>query len=190
MSASRGLASGARVPSISCIWAMSENGVIGRGGDLPWRIPADLRRFRELTMGHAIVMGRKTWESIGRPLFGRRSLVLSRARDYRAGGAEVVHSLDEALALAGATGDREVFVAGGAEVYRAALPRASRLYVTLVCAEVEGDVRLPEGAFEGFRLVEDEPHAADERNPHAYRFRVYERVGQGQHAEVDRGGEA
>ena len=146
---------------LSCIWAMSENHVIGRDGDLPWRLSADLQRFKALTMGHHIIMGRKTWESIGRPLPGRTSVVLTRNAGYEAEGCLVVQSLQAALDAA--AGDDEVFVVGGASIYALALPASSRLYVTLVGAEVEGDVSLPPDVLEGFRLTGEECHEPDEK---------------------------
>ena len=161
--------------NLSCIWAMSENHVIGRDGGLPWRLSADLQRFKALTMGHHIVMGRKTWESIGRSLPGRQSIVLSRDPSYRAEGCLVVQSLDEALAAAG--GDDEVFVVGGASIYALALASCNCLYVTQVHAEIEGDVDLPPDVLDGFRLVREESHEPDEKNQYAYSFRVYERAG-------------
>ncbi len=160
---------------LSCIWAMSENHIIGRDGDLPWRLSADLQRFKSLTMGHHIIMGRKTWESIGRPLPGRTSVVLTRDTEYRADGCLVVQSLQEALEAAG--DDDEVFVVGGASIYALALPLSSQLYVTLVHAEVEGDVSLPANVLEGFRLREEESHEPDEKNQYAYSFRSYEKEG-------------
>ena len=158
---------------LSCIWAMSENHVIGRDGELPWRLSADLQRFKALTMGHHIIMGRKTWESIGRPLPGRQSVVLTRDPGYRAEGCLVVQSLDAALETA--AGDDEAFVVGGASIYALALASASRLYVTAVHAEVEGDVELPPDVLDGFRLAGEESHEPDEKNQYAYSFRVYER---------------
>ena len=158
---------------LSCIWAMSENHVIGRDGDLPWRLSADLQRFKALTMGHHIIMGRKTWESIGRPLPGRTSVVLTRDAGYEAEGCLVVQSLEAALDAA--AGDDEVFVVGGASIYALALPASSRLYVTLVGAEVEGDVSLPPDVLEGFRLTGEECHEPDEKTQYAYSFRSYER---------------
>ena len=159
--------------NLSCIWAMSENHVIGRDGGLPWRLSADLQRFKALTMGHHIVMGRKTWESIGRALPGRQSVVLTRDPGYCAEGCLVVQSLDAAFEAA--AGDDEVFVVGGASIYALALASASRLYVTWVHAEVEGDVELPPDVLDGFRLAEEESHEPDEKNKYAYSFRVYER---------------
>ena len=124
-------------PRLTLIVARARNGVIGRDGTLPWRLPEDLAYFKRTTMGHPIVMGRRTWESIGRPLPGRRSIVVSRQAGFVAAGAEVVPSLDAALSLC--AGAEEAFVIGGAHLYRAALPRASRLIVTEIDADFEGD---------------------------------------------------
>jgi dihydrofolate reductase len=154
---------------------MSENGVIGRGGQLPWHLGADLKRFKRLTMGHTIVMGRKTWESIGRPLPGRRMVVITRQSGYQSEGVEVVGSLDDALALARAAGDDEVFVIGGAEIYRLALPRADRLYMTLVLAEVEGDRKFPDVDWGTWARTETETAEADADNEYPCRFYVFER---------------
>ena len=157
---------------LSLIAAVARNGVIGRDNDLPWRLSADLRHFRQLTTGHPIVMGRKTWESIGRPLPGRRNIVLSRDPDFVADGAEVFPALDEALGAVAE--EEEVFIIGGAALYAGALPRADRLHLTRVDAEVEGDVHFPE--FDGDRwvCVSRESHPADERNEYAYAFEVWE----------------
>jgi dihydrofolate reductase len=160
---------------VSIIAAVSENGVIGRGGRLPWHLADDLRRFKQLTMGHTIVMGRKTWESIGRPLAGRRMVVISRQPDYVADGVNVVSSLDAAIENAIAAGDDEVFVIGGAEIYRLALPRAERLYLTRVHADVEGDARFPDVDWSQWRLAESERHAASDQNDHAFTLERYVR---------------
>lgn len=159
---------------ISLILAMADNRVIGRDGDLPWHLPADLARFKKLTVGHTIVMGRKTFESIGRPLPRRRSVVVSRDPGYRAEGAEVAGSLEEALELT--AGDGEVFVIGGAAVFAEALPRADRLYLTRVHAEVEGDVVCPPLDDGSWRMVGEERHEADERHAHPFTFQVYDRA--------------
>ena len=127
---------------ISIIVAIAENGVIGNNNQLIWHIPGDLKRFKALTMGHHIVMGRKTWESIGRPLPGRKSIVVSRNTSYRVEGAEVVHSLNDAIKTA--SGDDEIFIIGGGELYRQALPIANRLYLTKVHKSFKGDVSFPE----------------------------------------------
>ena len=128
-------------PRITLIVARARNGVIGRDGKLPWQLPDDLAFFKRTTMGHPIVMGRRTWESIGRPLPGRRNIVVSRRAGFLAGGAETVPSLDEALRLCADTED--VFVIGGAQLYAEALPRAGRLIVTEIDADFEGDTRWP-----------------------------------------------
>jgi dihydrofolate reductase len=129
------------LPRITLIVARARNGVIGRDGTLPWRLPEDLAHFKRTTMGHPIVMGRKTWESIGRPLPGRRSIVVSRQAGSTTAGAEVAPSLDAALTLC--AGTDEVFVIGGAQLYREALPRAQRLIVTEIDADFEGDTEFP-----------------------------------------------
>ncbi len=161
---------------ISLILAMSENLVIGRDGDLPWHLPADLQRFKKLTLGHAVIMGRKTHQSIverlGRTLPKRRSLVLSRS-PAEASGAELVSSLGQALERA--SGETEVFVIGGAAVFAEALPLADRVYLTLVHTEVEGDVVFSGFDTRSWRLVSEERHQADRRHAHAFSFLVYER---------------
>jgi dihydrofolate reductase len=126
---------------ISIIVAMTRNRVIGRDGGMPWHLPADLKRFKALTMGKSIIMGRKTFESLGRILPGRRHIVISRGQDYKAPGAEVVGSLDAALKAAEGAG--EAFVIGGAEIFREALPRADRMYMTLIETDIHGDVYFP-----------------------------------------------
>ena len=128
--------------NISIIVAIAENGVIGNNNQLIWHIPGDLKRFKALTMGHHIVMGRKTWESIGRPLPGRKSIVVSRNGNYSVEGAVVVNSLNDAISMA--SGDDEIFIIGGGELYRQALPIANRLYLTKVHRSFEGDVSFPE----------------------------------------------
>ncbi len=128
---------------IALVVAVADNGVIGHRGGLPWHLPGDLRRFRERTMGHHVVMGRLTSASIGRPLPGRTNLVVSRDRSVVVPGCTVVHSFDEAVSLAAAAGERELFVIGGSQLYREALPRADRIYWTEVHASPEGDVYFP-----------------------------------------------
>jgi dihydrofolate reductase len=129
------------MPRITLIVARARNGVIGRDGKLPWRLPEDLAFFKRTTMGQPIVMGRRTWESIGRPLPGRRSIVVSQQAGFVAAGAEVVPSLDEALRLC--AGSEEMFVIGGAQLYAEALPSADRLIVTEIDADFEGDTHWP-----------------------------------------------
>ena len=161
---------------ISIIVAMAQNRVIGRDNQLPWHLPADLRHFKATTMGKPIVMGRKTWESVGRPLPGRTNIVVTRDRDYTADGCVVVHTLDEALAAA--TGHDEVMVIGGAEFYRQVLPEATTLYLTLIHDAIEGDAFFPELDESEWHEVERQDFEPDEKNPHAYSFIRLERVGE------------
>jgi len=158
---------------ISIIVAASTNNVIGVGGDLPWKLSDDLRRFKRLTMGKPIVMGRRTWESIGRPLPGRQNIVLTRRTGYDAAGCDVVASPAEALDAAG--GADEIMIIGGSQIYALFLPKASRLYMTRVDAEIDGDADFPEIDEREWRLVDSEAHQADDINQFAFEFRTYER---------------
>jgi dihydrofolate reductase len=153
---------------------MARNRVIGAGGKIPWHLPGELMLFKDLTMGHHIVMGRKTYESIGRLLPGRTTVIVTRQRDYRVPGAIVAHSLEEAIAACG--GDEEVFVIGGAEIFREALPLADRIYLTTVDADVAGDTLMPRFDPAGWREQSSRSFPADERNRHAYTLAVHERA--------------
>ena len=159
---------------VTLILARSDNGVIGRDGDLPWRLSADLRRFKALTTGHRILMGRKTHESIGRPLPDRVNVVLTRDPEASFTGCEARTDLEHALAEAREAGETELFVIGGAEIYRLALPLADRLQLTEVHADVPGDVTIPAPGPE-WTEVERTDHPADERNEHPYSFVVLDR---------------
>jgi dihydrofolate reductase len=159
------------VPRITLVVAMARNGVIGRDGGLPWRLPDDLRRFKALTMGKPVLMGRRTWASIGRPLPGRTNLVLTRDPAYQAEGARVVRSLDEALGEA----RDELMVIGGAEVYALAAPRAACVQLTAVDADVVGDTRLAPFDDRAWREVSREHHAADDRHAYPMDFITLER---------------
>lgn len=161
--------------SVALIAAMAENRVIGRDGELPWRLPDEMRFFVRTTRGHTVVMGRRTFESFGQPLPNRRNIVVTRDRSYAPAGAEVAHSLEDALALAAE--DAEVFVAGGAEIYRQSLPRADRLYLTLVHGQPQGDTLFPEFDEADWRLVEQTRHEADDRHAYAFTIQVYDRIG-------------
>ena len=158
---------------ISLIVAAAENGVIGRKGDLPWRLSDDLKRFKTVTMGKPIVMGRKTYESIGRPLPGRQNIVITRQPGYSAEGCDVVATVEQAVEVANDA--EEIMVIGGSEIYALFLPAARRLYLTRVHAEVDGDAFFPTPGDE-WNLVSDEPHAADEKNEYDVSFQVYERA--------------
>jgi len=168
---------------LSVIAAMAANRVIGAGNGLPWRLPADLRHFKRLTLGHCLIMGRKTWESIGRPLPGRTTVVITRRPGYAATGAVVVHSLPAAFAAAREAGTGEAFVAGGAEIYRQTLRLAGRLYLTLIHREFAGDATFPALDPGEWRLVGEERHdgveqagaEAEHGAALPYSFQVYER---------------
>ncbi len=159
---------------VSLVVAAAENGVIGRDNGLPWHLSADLRRFKAITVGHTVIMGRKTFDSIGKGLSGRRNLVVSRNPAFRPPGAERVPTLEAALVAAGPGCD--VYIVGGAEIYRQALPLADRIYLTLVHARPEGDAHffLPEGP--EWTLESTEAHGADEKNDFPTEFRVYQRA--------------
>ncbi|RLJ16919.1 type 3 dihydrofolate reductase [bacterium endosymbiont of Escarpia laminata] len=160
-------------PTISLIWAMAENRVIGRNNQLPWHLSADLQHFKRLTLGKPIVMGRKTWESLPGLLPKRQHIVVTGNRDYRAEGALVVHSIDEAVAAAGDA--QEIMIVGGGAFYAQMLPQADRLYLTLVHMEVEGDAWFPEFDLSAWREVRREDFSADEKNRFAYSFITLER---------------
>lgn len=158
---------------VSLIAAMDPGCVIGIENRLPWRLPADLRRFKELTMGHTLIMGRKTFESIGRPLPGRITIVVTRQKDYAPAGVVVAHSVDEALARAEG---REVFIAGGEEIFRQTLDRADRLYLTRLQREFPGDAFFPEFDESAWRLVQWERHGPTEEAFIPHTFEVYDRI--------------
>ncbi|QXB53152.1 type 3 dihydrofolate reductase [Aeromonas sp. FDAARGOS 1415] len=159
---------------ISMIAAMAHDRVIGLDNQMPWHMPADLAHFKRVTLGKPVLMGRKTFESIGRPLPGRRNLVISRNPAYQAEGVEVIDSVEAALALLG-EGVDELMVIGGGHLYGQLLPRADRLYLTRIDLAVAGDTRFPAFDDEQWRLVESEAHSADEKNPHPYRFETWQR---------------
>lgn len=159
--------------TVSLVLAISENGVIGRTGGLPWHLPEDLHHFKSLTMGHTVVMGRKTFEAVGRPLRGRHTVVVTKDRAFQPEGVTVAHNIEDALGWG--TGDEEIFVAGGADVYRQTLPYADRVYLTLVHARVEGDVDFAELDLSTWKLVEEQFHARDERHEYSFSIRVYSR---------------
>jgi dihydrofolate reductase len=164
---------------VSLIVAVANNGVIGKQGKLPWHLPADLRYFQRVTMGHHVIMGRTTYESIDpkfRPLRGRVNVVLSRDPSYRQRGCIAAHTIDEALAIARAAAESEAFVAGGAQVYRAALALADRVYLTRVDASVDGEAVFP--ALDATEWVESSRrvHEADENNAFRCTFLVCERA--------------
>jgi dihydrofolate reductase len=173
---------------LSILAALSNNNVIGRNNDVPWKLSTDLRRLKSLTMGHHIVMGRKTFDSIGRPLPGRTNVVITRNESFQAEGVVVVSSLEEATKRAEAAGDPEPFILGGAEIYRLSLHLAHRMYLTRVHADVEGDTYFPDfDDVNEWRLVDSEHFEADEKNQYPFSFLTYDRVAPGGHAIPDEG---
>lgn len=158
---------------LSLIVAMADNHVIGHNNRLPWHLPADLKHFRAITLGKPVLMGRKTWESIGRPLPGRQNLVVTRSGEYRADGAECASSLSAALQLAEGV---EVMVIGGGELYRLALPLATRMVLTLVDCLPEADTWFPAWDESEWRVIRVERFSADQRNPLAYEIRELVRI--------------
>ena len=161
---------------VNLIAAVAENGVIGQGNAMPWHLPADFAWFKRHTLGHPVLMGRKTFESIGKPLPGRRNVVVSRNRECNAAGCECATSLDEALSLCQTA--PEVFVIGGGELYRAALPMAHRLFLTTVACEPEGDTRFPSWNENEWIETHRETHDPDARNAYTMTFRILERAPQ------------
>lgn len=155
---------------IKLIVAISKNRVIGDSNKLIWHLPADLKRFKEITGGHSIVMGRKTYESIGRPLPNRRNIIITRDNSYEVEGCEIVNSIDEALLLTGS----DCFIIGGGEIYKQTLNIADQIYMTVVDEEFEGDTTFPELSTEWY-ISSTEEYLADEKNPYNYSFLLYEK---------------
>ncbi len=164
---------------ISLIVAHTRNRMIGNNGDFPWHLRTDLKRFKQLTSGHAVIMGRKTYDAIvqrmGKPLPNRRNIVITRDADFTAEGAEVAHSPEDAFALTDAENE-EVFVIGGAQIYAACLPFADRLYITLIDAELDGDAFFPEIDETNWHETFREAHQKDEQNDYDFEFITFDRL--------------
>jgi dihydrofolate reductase len=165
---------------IAIIAAMGENRAIGNHGKIPWHLPADFKRFKEITFGHPVVMGRKTFESIGKPLPGRMNIVITHDEAYKADGISVAHSLQQAFEIASKSmqseGPGSIFVLGGAQIYALALPMANKIYLTQVHGTFDGDAFFPEFPAEKWKLASSEPHQKDEKNALDFDFLVYERA--------------
>lgn len=161
------------MPTINLVAAMANNRVIGRDNQMPWHLPADLQHFKSVTMNHPILMGRKTFESIGRPLPGRRNLVISRNPDLQLVGAEVFDSLDAAMTAC--SDADQLMIIGGANLYAQTLPLADRLYLTFIDLDTNGDAHFPEWQDEDWQEVNTESHQPDDKNPHHYQFVTLER---------------
>ncbi len=162
---------------LSIFVALSENSVIGREGGLPWRLPDELQYLKRITMGHTLLMGRKTYASIGKPLPGRTSIVVSRNPDYQPHpDVIVVGSLEGGIAAAAKRGETELFAFGGESIYAEALPKADRLYLTRVHVELAGDAYFPAFNPKDWKQVGEEPHPADARHAHAFTHQIFDRV--------------
>ena len=162
---------------ISAIVAVSKNGVIGKGNDIPWYLPADLKYFKRTTLHHHVLMGRKTFQSMGRPLPKRTNVVITRDPFFIASNVIVVRSLEEALEVARNNGETEAFVIGGGQIYELSMSLLDRIYYTEVDLEVEdGEIFFPKLQEEEWKLVSEEPHQADEKNEWDYTYKVYERL--------------
>ncbi|PLR82747.1 MULTISPECIES: dihydrofolate reductase [Bacillus] len=159
---------------ISLIWAMDENRVIGRDNRLPWHLPEDLKFFKRVTMGHPVVMGRKTYESIGRLLPGRENIIITRNRDYQVTGATLFYSIADFAEYANGQ-EEEFFVIGGSEIFKEIFTAADRLYLTQIHAEFDGDTYFPDLDLNEWELVSKEPGLKNEKNPYDYEFLIYHR---------------
>lgn len=159
---------------ISIIAAVANHNVIGHNNTLPWQMPADLQYFKKMTLNKPIIMGRKNYESIGRPLPQRHNIIITRNKEFIAEGCSVVHSLKDALSLVADAA--EVMIIGGAEIYKMALPLADTLYLTFINADIEGDTFFPEWGPQQWQELSRESHAADAKNPYAYSFVKYTRI--------------
>lgn len=161
---------------VAAVVAMAENRVIGKDQDLIWRLPNDLKHFRQKTMGHPMIMGRKTFETIGKPLPGRTTIIVTRSAAYRPEGCLVAHSVEEALRQARALDPEQVSIVGGGEIYRQALPFTNRIYLTLVHHTFEGDTFFPELNADQWQETAHEDHQPDEKHAYAYSFITLQRL--------------
>ncbi|MFT5915848.1 MAG: dihydrofolate reductase [Bacteroidia bacterium] len=155
---------------VSLIVAVAENGVIGKNNELPWRLSADLKHFKRITTGHHIIMGRKTFASIGKPLPNRTSVIITRQLDYEQEGCLVANSIEQAIELAKQNGDTEAFIIGGGQIYESSLELGDKIYLTRVHAEIEGDAFFPKLDSEKWEEISREKHEADEKNQFDYSF--------------------
>ncbi|MDF1510373.1 dihydrofolate reductase [Robertmurraya sp. DFI.2.37] len=160
---------------ISFIVAMDDNRVIGKNNQLPWHLPEDLKFFKRTTMGHPIIMGRKTFISIGRPLPGRENIILTRNVDFQSEGCTIFHNVETLLSFCQQKPEQEFFVIGGAEIFKELLPKADRLYITEIHASFEGDTYFPKIAMDEWQLNAKEKGQKDEQNPYEYDFVIYDR---------------
>lgn len=161
---------------LSAIVAISNNNVIGKDNELPWYLPADLKYFKKITINHPVIMGRKNYEAIGRPLPKRTNIVLTQDPYYLSSNILIAHSIEEALALAYDLDSDEVFVIGGAMIYEICLPLLDRMYITEIHADFDGDTFFPDWNREEWNLISEEHHSSDKKNEFDYSFKIYERI--------------
>lgn len=160
---------------ISAIVAASSNNAIGKNNDMPWHMPADLKHFKSITSGHHIIMGRKNYQSIGRPLPNRTNVIITSNRQFYAAGCKIVHSLEDALTIAHEARETEAFIIGGGSIYDLAMPVIDKIYFTEIHAQIEGDVFFPTLSEERWTCVQEEFHPADQKNPFDYTFKIFQR---------------
>ncbi len=160
---------------VSAIVAVAKNNVMGKDNDIPWYLPADLKYFKATTLNRHIIMGRKTFQSIGRPLPKRTNIVITRQPFFIASGCLTSHSVEHALSLAHDNGEEEAFIIGGGQIYEMSMPYWDRLYLTEVDLEIDGDVFFPKINFDEWNLKVNDLHEADEKNEHPYTFKIYEK---------------
>ncbi len=161
---------------ISAIAARASNGVIGKDGGLPWHLPDDLKFFKRTTSGHHIIMGRKSFDALGKPLKNRTNIVLTQDKDYRTDDIVIAHSLERAIDYARNRNEDECFIAGGAEVYRQALPILDRMYLTEIHARIDGDTYYPDFQEEHWEQTQSEDHEKDDRHAYPFTFRILEKI--------------
>jgi len=161
---------------VSIIVAVAKNNVIGKDNDIPWYLPADLKYFKRTTLNHHIIMGRKCFQSIGKPLPKRTNIIITRNPYYTASNCLVTHSIEEALGMAYDNQEQEAFIIGGGEIYKQSMDLADKLYLTEVDLEVDGEIYFPTINPKEWKLISEEAHKPDEKNEHPYIFKIYERV--------------
>lgn len=161
---------------VSCIVATAKNRVIGKNNQMPWHLPADLAYFKRTTLGHHVIMGRKNYQAIGRPLPDRTNIIVTRDRSFNCSNCEVVHNLEDALLLAKKNGEQEAFIIGGGNIYEQTIRYWDKLYLTEINLETDGDVFFPELNWENWTLVSEKKHQKDEKNPYDYSFKIYHRT--------------
>ncbi len=161
---------------VSAIVAIAENNVMGKDNDIPWYLPADLKYFKKTTLGHHIIMGRKTYQSIGNPLPKRTNIIITRNPFFIASGCISTNSIEQALSVALENGEEEAFIIGGAEIYKLSIPYLDKLYITKVDLNIKGDTFFPEIDFSNWNLISEEPHEKNGKNEFDYTFKVYHKI--------------